>query len=146
MKMPPDEELNRLRDELNPAFRELTTKMDKELRLATTPDISASSHHSSASPVAARPPPSKLKLELPRFSGDILQWKDFWHVFSSIMEKETTLSDAEKICHLTTAMQSPEANAKTVVQRAAGAQTPTRKWWKHWKNDMTVAKPCTCTM
>ena len=119
MKMPPDEELNRLRDELNPAFRELTTKMDEELRLATTPDISASSHHSSASPVTARPPPSKLKLEIPRFSGDILQWKDFWHVFSSIMEKETTLSDAEKICHLTTAMQSPEA--KTVVQRAAGA-------------------------
>ena len=99
MKMPPDEELNRLRDELNPAFRELTTNMDKELRLATTPDISASSHHSSASPVAARPPPSKLKLELPRFSGDILQWKDFWHVFSSIMEKETTLSDADMPPH-----------------------------------------------
>ena len=119
MKMPPDEELNKLRDELTPAFRALTTKVDKELHSASLPKGSASSHHSAASPVTVRPPPSKLKLELPHFSGDILQWKDFWRVFSSVMDKETTLSDAEKICHLTTAMQSPEA--KTVVRRAAGA-------------------------
>ena len=100
---------------LQTAVRDLTTRIDEALRLATPLESSARSHLSASTPIAAWPPPSKLKLELPHFSGDILQWKDFWHVFSSIMEKE---SDAEKICHLTTAMQSPEA--KTVVRRAAG--------------------------
>lgn len=125
MRMAPNEELNNLRDELNPAFRALTTKIDKELRSASLPKRSASSHHSAALPVAARPPSSKLKLELPHFSGDLLQWKDFWRVFSSIMDKETTLSDAEKICHLTTAMQALKRRQSSDEQPVQ--QTPTRK-------------------
>ena len=62
---------------------------------------------------------SNLRLSLPSFSGDLLDWKDFWGVFSSIIDKETSLSDAEKICHLTAVMQSKEL--KELVQRAAGS-------------------------
>ena len=64
-------------------------------------------------------PRSNLRLSLPSFSGNLLDWKDFWHVFSSIMDKETSLFDAEKICHFTAAMQSKES--RELVQRAAGS-------------------------
>lgn len=74
MKMPPDVELNKFRDELNPAFRALTTKIDKELSAS----LPKGSHHSAA--------------------------------------------DEQPV-----------------------QQTPTRKWWKHWKSDTTVARLCTCT-
>ena len=62
---------------------------------------------------------SNLRSSPPTFSGDLLDWKGFWHVFSSIIDKETSLSDTEKICHLTATMQSKEL--REVVQRAAGS-------------------------
>ena len=51
---------------------------------------------------------SKLKLNLPTVSGNILQWWDFWRLFTYIIDKETALSDSEKICHLVSSMKGTE--------------------------------------
>ena len=94
---------------------DLGERIDNDVR--STDDSSASSHEST-DPVAPAPRVhhSKLKLELPKFSGDLLQWKDFWDLFSAVIEMEH-LSDREKICHLQTSMHTDEA--KSVVRHTA---------------------------
>ena len=107
-------ELMHLRDELNPVVQDLSARIDKELVIAP-PEGSASSHHSDESPTTSQSFHSKLKLQLPHFSGDLLQWKDFWDLFSAVIEK---------ICHLQASMKSEDA--KTVVRHAAAKGTTMR--------------------
>ena len=64
-------ELKRLKEELDPVIQELSIGMDKELVLAS-PEGSVSSHHSEPTPKLSRPFQSKLKLQLPHFSGELL--------------------------------------------------------------------------
>ena len=52
---------------------------------------------------------SRLRLELPTFSGDMLEWREFWHLFSARMEREPGLSQVEKIGCLESSMASTEA-------------------------------------
>ena len=111
-------ELSRLKDILRPLIHEVGLKMAKDLHIHS--DSSTTSRSSDGSPAAATSAPyhSKLKLELPKFSGDVFQWKAFWNLFSTVLEREH-LSDYEKICHLQSAMRTEEA--KLVVRHAAGS-------------------------
>ena len=61
---------------------------------------------------------SNLKLNLPKFSGQLTEWKTFWSLFSSRMERETHLSESERITCLLEAMTTAEG--KDVVQQAMG--------------------------
>ncbi len=56
-----------------------------------------------------RPHVSQLKINLPEFKGDILEWRDFWLAFDSVMRGQPYLSDIDKIGHLASCMKSPEA-------------------------------------
>ncbi len=47
--------------------------------------------------------------KLSKFSGDILDWRDFWRVFEPLPSKEFGLTDEEKITHLLESMQGQEA-------------------------------------
>ena len=49
-------------------------------------------------------------------SQELLQWKDFWDLFSAVIEGKR-LTSREKICHLQASMKSEDA--KTVVRHAA---------------------------
>ncbi|XP_074657129.1 uncharacterized protein LOC141910297 [Tubulanus polymorphus] len=40
------------------------------------------------------------KLQLPKFSGDILEWSPFWDLFESTVDNQHSLSDVEKFGHL----------------------------------------------
>ena len=62
-------------------------------------------------PIHVAPParPSSLKLEMPKFSGQIVDWHEFWGLFDSRIERETSLSEIEKIGLLETAMTTPKA-------------------------------------
>ena len=117
-KIPTRTVLCAMKDDLQPVIRDLCTRIHKDLRVAAasgrSPD--ARSNHGSTPPTHHHH--SKLCLELPKFTGDLLQWKDFWNLFNAVIEGEH-LSDREKICHLQTAMRSEEA--KTVVRHAAVA-------------------------
>ena len=59
---------------------------------------------------------NKFKLELPKFSGDPMEWYDFWKMFQTLIESED-LGDVEKIQHLLMSMQSEEA--KSIVTYAS---------------------------
>ena len=60
---------------------------------------------------------STLRLDLPTFDGNIMNWQDFLLLFSAILDKERGLTDSEKCCHLINTMSTPEAKeqAKSAV-------------------------------
>ena len=60
---------------------------------------------------------STLRLDLPTFDGNIMKWRDFWSLFSAILDKERGLTDSERCCHLINAMITAEAKkqAKSAV-------------------------------
>ena len=107
--LPANKSLLAVQKRLEAIMADLGQRIDHDVR--STDDSSVSSHEST-DPVAPAPcvHHSKLKLELPKFSGDLLQWKDFWDLFSAVIETEH-LSDREKICHLQTSMRTDEAKS-----------------------------------
>ena len=109
-------ELHVMKDKLEPAIRDLSERIDKELNDAASISASSLSPHHDSSVSASRPFHSKLRLQLPHFSGDLLKWRDFWSLFSAVIEGEK-LTDQEKICHLQAAMKTEEAQA--VVRHAS---------------------------
>ena len=69
-------------------------------------------------PTAAAPTKStQLKLSLPQFSGQILDWHKFWGIYEGKMDHETAHSHLEKIGCIEDAMLSDEA--KDIVRQAA---------------------------
>ena len=64
---------------------------------------------------------NKFKLELPKFSGDPMEWYDYWKMFQTLIESED-LGDVEKIQHLLMSMQSEEAKS-IVTYASSGSYT-----------------------
>ena len=52
---------------------------------------------------------SRLKPKLPTFTGEMLAWKDFWSLFSSVIDAEKSLTNSEKVCLLVEAMGDRES-------------------------------------
>ena len=63
-----------------------------------------SSHVSSTTPT-----PSRLKLDLPKFSGELLDWREFWSIFFACLEREVGLTDVQKFTCLEDAMTDQTA-------------------------------------
>ncbi len=64
---------------------------------------------------------SRLKLDLPTFSGDVLDWREFWSIFSARLSRETSLSEHEKISCLENAMSDKGAKAIVRVHSISGS-------------------------
>ena len=94
----------------------LSERMDKQISGAVSPAGSVVSKHSTSSIPVIETRRSRLRLELPYFSGDILQWKEFWDLFSPLIEREA-LEEREKITHLITALQDSES--KSIARHAS---------------------------
>ena len=60
---------------------------------------------------------SKLKIELPTFSGDPLQRNEFWKLISRLIDKETDITDEEKTYFLIQSMRDSES--ETCARSAA---------------------------
>ena len=91
--LPDSEELGAMLEDIVPQVRRIIKKHDEEYAEVE----SRTSNGSATSTITATlgPQPrshSNPRLNLPSFSGDLLDWKDFWRVFSSIIDKETSLS------------------------------------------------------
>ena len=114
-------ELATKRDEIRPLIKQLQLRFDDELRAASTPPASLASppSASSTSVSVCSHRNNSLKTKLPKFSGDILDWRDFWRVFEPLLAKEVGLTDEEKIAHLLESMQGQEALKE--ARTAAGA-------------------------
>ena len=69
----------------------------------------------------SQPRPSSIILKLLQFHGDLLKWKDFWALFSSRLEKEPDLTDADKSCLFVEAMAGTKAQQRAEVAIAHNA-------------------------
>ena len=99
-------EIKDLRDSLRSQLKQLDQQVS-DAASSASPKLAPASIDTTST--MAPTPPSRLKLDLPTFSGKSLEWHDFWRLFSSVIEKEK-ISDAEKLCHLVKAMQDREAS------------------------------------
>ena len=52
---------------------------------------------------------------MPKFHGDLLKWKDFWALFSSRLQKEPGLTDADKSCLLVKADSKAQQRAEATI-------------------------------
>lgn len=107
-------EITALTTKLDPAIKEVSAKINQALRNNALP--SSGTTGAAVATSAPHHSHSKLRLQLPHFAGDLLKWRDFWTLFSAVIEGEH-LSDREKICHLQAAMKTEEA--QTVVRHAS---------------------------
>ena len=91
---------------------------DFEPKVAPTAGSSSSVHSvGSAIPIYQ----SRLKLDLPTFSGDLLDWREFWSIFSARLSRETCLTEHEKISCLETAMVDKGAKSIVRIHSAGGS-------------------------
>ena len=90
-------ELVELKRSLEPLMKRLNEKAAVDFKPADSVDSSVSSlHHSSGSCInimSPMPTPSCLKLGLPKFSGEFLDWREFWSIFSARIEREAGLTE-----------------------------------------------------
>ena len=107
-------ELRVLVGELGPKLTEIVNKSNTQLKLEGHCSLSSSDSNAKPKVVAIS---SNLKLALPTFDGDVLNWREFWSLFSDVLSKDRGLTDTEKCCHLINSMSTPEAKeqAKSAV-------------------------------
>lgn len=84
--------------------------------------------------------PHSLKVELPTFDGTLLKWRDFWHLFSSLLNKQKHLDDHEKCCLLLKAMGSPEAKdrAEAAIAYTSSYAEATAKLRKNYEQNRVL--------
>ena len=72
---------------------------------------------------------STLQPDLPTFDGNIMKWRNFWSLFSTVLDKERGLKDSERCCHLVNAMSTPEAKeqAKSAVAYTSNYKEATER-------------------
>lgn len=102
-------ELRRARDDVGDRLRVL-----QRMKGATEPpkvEVATTLKSSEITEIKPRPVKS-LKMKLPTFDREILNWREFWRLFSSLIKQEPHLSDEEKRAHLTGAMGTPECKTK----------------------------------
>ena len=54
------------------------------------------------------------KLSIPKFNGDVLNWRTFWEQFQVWIENRDQLSDAEKLAYLKDALK--DGFAECIIQ------------------------------
>ncbi len=60
---------------------------------------------------------SRLKVSLPKYDGSPLEWRRFLELFTTVIDKDSTLRDSEKTCLLLESMDTPET--REVVKAAS---------------------------
>jgi hypothetical protein len=95
------DELVTKQTELERLLFDCSLKLRELLARAATPTTSATHTES---------PGLKLpKLDVPTFSGNILQWRNFWEQFVISVHNRTTLSNSEKLVYLQQALKGGSA-------------------------------------
>lgn len=88
----------------------------------------------------AGPVSQGLKVELPTFDGAMINWRDFWGLFSAVMNKNTQLEDHERRVLLVKSMGTPEAvaQAKAAVAYTSSYKDATKRLRQHYERNRTL--------
>ena len=106
--------MSELLDELSLKIKQLNDRARKAtVERPTTPssislDGKTNSYH------------SQLKLKLPNFNGDPLEWRTFWNLFDSLISQEKGMTDEQKACHLTDTMADSKAKEIAKISTRTG--------------------------
>ena len=70
-----------------------------------------------------------------------MKWRDFWSLFSAVLDKERGLTDSERCCHLINAMSTPEAKeqAKSAVAYTSNYKEATDRLRGIYKRNRVVS-------
>ena len=103
-------------------MKNVLDKASSDLKLKAASSVGGT--HSTSTTTPAIPlHRSILKLNLPKFSGDVLDWREFWSIFSARLNRETCLSEHERISCLENAMLDKEAKSIIRLHCASGSYT-----------------------
>ena len=109
-----DEDINSMCTELQQDMLHITRSLAQAQESSST---------SSTTTIATKPEivvnsrTSRLKVSLPKYDGSPLEWRRFLELFTTVIEKDSTLRDSEKTCLLLESMDTPET--KEVVKAAS---------------------------
>ena len=109
-----DEDINSMCTELQQDMLHITRSLAQAQESSST---------SSMTTIATKPEivvnsrTSRLKVSLPKYDGSPLEWRRFLELFTTVIEKDSTLRDSEKTCLLLESMDTPET--KEVVKAAS---------------------------
>ena len=106
MDLEDDDELFQLQDRLEKQVFDCSVKIKK---LLSSPDVSVSSSASIERKGLKLP-----KLDVPKFDGNILNWRSFWEQFCIAVHDCTHLSDSEKLVYLQQSLKG--GSAKVVIE------------------------------
>ena len=126
-------DIKALVDTVNELMKNLLDKASSDLEPNAASSVGGTASTSTTTP-AIRPHRSILQLDLLKFSGDVLDWREFWSIFSSRLSRETCLSEHERISCLENAMLDKEA--KSII-RLHCAVVHTLNVLKPYKSAMT---------
>lgn len=75
---------------------------------------SSSSSASASTPVVKKY--NLPKIPIPEFHGDPLDWAPFWERFTTVVDSNTTLSEADKLTYLRAAIKGKESNGNCICK------------------------------
>ena len=84
-------DIKALVDTVDELMKNLIDKASSDLKPQSVSSVGGTSSTSTTTP-AIPPHHSILKLDLPKFSGDVLDWREFWSIFSAHLSRETCMS------------------------------------------------------
>lgn len=116
--LPTTEALLTIQKRIDPVMVDLAERVERDVRSVDKLSVGSLD---SAKPTSSSSHRSRLKTVLPKFSGDMLKWEDFWGVFNNIMETERT-TELEKKCPLWTMR-------KLRISSYTPPRVPTTTWW-----------------
>jgi len=100
-------EFTELRQRVSPLIAALKERVKAEC-VEPDPGFSRASDYHVTSSSCCTSAPSRLQLDLPKFSGDMLDWRELWHIFSAHIEREIDLEDYKNINCLKVAIISED--------------------------------------
>ena len=109
-----------LEDKVDDHFKRLLDKASIDFEPDCTSTIESTSSTSSVE-CAILHYHSRIKRDLPTFSGDLLDWREFWSIFSARLSRESGLSEHKRISCLENAMSHKGAKAIIQVHSVSGS-------------------------
>ena len=112
-------DIKALVDTVDELMKNLLDKASSDLEPKAASSVGGTPSTSTTTP-AIPPHCRSLKLDLPKFSGDVLDWREFWSIFSTRLSRET---EHERISYLENAMLDIEAKSIIRLHCASGSYT-----------------------
>ena len=123
-------ELSNLSRELNRTTQRIVQCYEEENITTIVPTPSPDSH---------KVVKSLPRMNLPVFEGDPLEWRSFWELFHSMVERETSLSETEKLFYLRSSIKNKEG--QDILTATAGTAGDYEQVVKMLKNRYDCPRP-----